>query len=479
MMRRTKIKRGGTRTLAFLGLGAVGIALAIGYVAFNALEGLPFQPKYRVAVEVPSANRLLPTNEVRVAGIRVGQVERVEAIPGRSGRAPIARVHLALDHDFPPLPVDTSARIRPASVLGATYVQLTPGQAQRTLADGQTLRQPDAVTAVDVTDLFDIFDRSSRGSFVRAVRGQSDALVGRGSSLNAAIGSFSRLLPDLTKIAGALAEPEAGVARFINAYESSFSALAPVRGQLAESIDAAAQTFAAMTAPRGALADAISEFPGTELAVTESFDAVRPGLRDLALLARDLRPAGRLLDPALARANVGLRAGVEPLQLFPEFSQRLDSTLIAVDGLAQNEATTRGLLRLSDLVPKLGLTFEDLAVAQIHCNIIALGFQGQSSFWGSMGSGHGPSIGNATVATTGAATDGTQEKEPAPDWTVNYTPNVNAQECEPGNEPDTDEQLFTNPAGLQSTETRDTSPPPFVLERARAAGLISDQGSGR
>ena len=62
---------------------------------------------------------------------------------------------------------------------------------------------------------------------------------------------------------------------------------------------------------------------------------------------------------------------------------------------------------------------------------------------------------------------------PAPDLHLNYYPNMNAQECEAGNEPfNADEQAIGNPAGLQPTTTEDTDPPAIATRRARAAGLL-------
>src|SRR5918996_4086543 len=88
------------------------IVIVAVFLAYNANQGLPFVPVYRVSVEVPNAARLVNNNEVRIGGHRVGVVESIEAIQseeatqtaqadgseaaGATGGA-IARLNLKLD----------------------------------------------------------------------------------------------------------------------------------------------------------------------------------------------------------------------------------------------------------------------------------------------------------------------------------------------------------------------------------------------
>ena len=50
------------------------------FLAYNANNGLPFVPVYRVSVVVPNAARLTPNNEVRIGGSRVGVIESIDAV---------------------------------------------------------------------------------------------------------------------------------------------------------------------------------------------------------------------------------------------------------------------------------------------------------------------------------------------------------------------------------------------------------------
>ena len=121
---------------AAVGITGVVILLVVAWVSYGALQGLPGQQRYRITADVPSATRLHVTDEVRIAGTRVGQVEEISAQPGPR---PSSRLRLALDPDVGALPADTTIAVRPASVLGATYVDLVPGTGTATIPEGGRL----------------------------------------------------------------------------------------------------------------------------------------------------------------------------------------------------------------------------------------------------------------------------------------------------------------------------------------------------
>ena len=65
------------------------VILAV-FLAYNANNGLPFVPAYRVTAQVPNADTLVPGNEVRVGGVRVGDrgIDRAPVRRQRQHRAP-------------------------------------------------------------------------------------------------------------------------------------------------------------------------------------------------------------------------------------------------------------------------------------------------------------------------------------------------------------------------------------------------------
>jgi phospholipid/cholesterol/gamma-HCH transport system substrate-binding protein len=476
MITRARSRRDPTRLWAVLGVIAVLVLAAVGYVSYTALNGLPFQPAYHVTVALPDADRLIADDDVRIGGLRVGQVARVVAQPAASGGRPYARANLALDPSVGRLPVDSTVKVRAASVLGATYIELALGHSRQTIPDGGSLPLSRATPTVDLTDLFDVFNRSSSHSFQQATSSLAGGLAGRGAALNSTIGSVSALLPPLTDVAAVLAAPSTRLPEFLRAYTASTNALAPVSPQLAGLISGGAVTFGALDRERAPLAATIDAAPATESATTTAFQRVHPTLDGLARLAAQLRPAGPLLPRALSELNTTLAAGVGPLRQFPSLTGKLRVTLSTLQAISRMPSTTGALRELTRLMAAIEQTLLALAPAQVHCNVLAFAFLGLAGYYGMLGVGQGPAMSSLGIATTGNQSDGYQSKAPAPDAHVNVLPNENAQECEAGNEPyKPGTQALSNPPGLQPDHTRQTHPPPGVLDRARAVGLLAPQ----
>jgi phospholipid/cholesterol/gamma-HCH transport system substrate-binding protein len=87
--------------------------------------------RWDYAADLPNAAGVRSGDDVRVAGIDVGDVQSVEA------RGDRVHVGFRLDRDVP-LTVDTRAEVKLATLLGKRYLNLTPGKSAR-LAEGDTI----------------------------------------------------------------------------------------------------------------------------------------------------------------------------------------------------------------------------------------------------------------------------------------------------------------------------------------------------
>ena len=472
-MRRARHRRP-KRPIAVLGVGVIVVAALIGYVSYNALNGLPFQSRYDVNVRLPDAERLLATDDVRIAGVRVGQVTGVTAEHARAGAPPYALVRLALDPSVGRLPTDTTATVRAASALGATYVQLTLGHATRTISPGGMLPLSHASGTVSVTDLFQVFNGSAARNFQSATTSLAAGLAGRGGDLNSTIGSVSALLPAATDVASALAAPNARLASFLSAWASTASDLAPQSTSLAGIVSGSAATFGALAESRPSLEAAIEAAPSTERATTTAFASVRPALDGLARLMTELEPGARALPSALAIINSTLSAGVGPLQELPGLSRPLRTAMHTLETVSRMPSTSGALRKLGDLMDAVEQTLAVLTPAQVYCNILGTFTQNMASVLGGMGTGDGPSMAIFNINTLGNSTDLSQSKALAPNAHIDNSPTENGQMCQAGNEPyDSHIQSLTPPAGRYPNHTRTTYPPPDVLGRAASVGLLA------
>ena len=118
-------------------VGAVTVMIVIVavFLAYNANTGLPFVPSYRISAEVPNANSLVPGNEVRIGGVRVGLVEAIEPQAHDDGTVS-AVLDLKLDADLEPLPDDSTMIVRARSALGLKYLEIAKGSSSEGYASG-------------------------------------------------------------------------------------------------------------------------------------------------------------------------------------------------------------------------------------------------------------------------------------------------------------------------------------------------------
>jgi hypothetical protein len=221
------------------------------------------------------------------------------------------------------------------------------------------------------------------------------------------------------------------------------------------------------------LAQTIEALPPAELATTDAFSKLRPGLDGLAKLATDLRPAGRLLPSALRTLNATLSPGTVALRQLPLLTGPLRKTVTVLKTVTQVPSTIGALRKVGVLMRVTNHALEGLIPAQAYCNVIPLFAQGLASSFGSLGTGDGPAIGLGEITTSGSSTDQIQAAVPAPDAHINNFPNENASECESNNEPTKEKQDLKNPTGLQPNHTRKTSTPPGASELARSVGLLT------
>ena len=101
---------------------------------------------YRVSMELADASGVVRGTDVRMAGVKVGSVVDQALDPETF----FATVVMEID-DRIKLPVDSSARVLPDGLLGGIYVQIKPGEAKETLADGGDIA--DAEGPVNMVDL--------------------------------------------------------------------------------------------------------------------------------------------------------------------------------------------------------------------------------------------------------------------------------------------------------------------------------------
>jgi ABC-type transporter Mla subunit MlaD len=425
------------------------VVLAI-FLAYNANSGLPGVPAYRITVEVPDAGRLTAGNEVRIRGRRAGIVTAIEPAVTREGRA-YARLKLRLEQSVDPLPADTVARVRPRSMLGLKYLELTPGRERRTIADEATLPLRQARERVELDHVLQVFDHETRRDLRSLLSSLSDGTAGRGADLNAAVGELRTLTRRVEPVMRTLADPATDLAGAIDGVEGATATLAPVSEELAGLLRGLTLTLEAAVDAEPEIDEALADLPGTLDTSTRALRTISPVLGDGAALMRAARPGARLLPRAARGLSDLARRGTPVLERAVDLGPDLEETLRAVGRLVAEPSTLGSVERLTDVVASLGPTLRAVNPFQVDCNYLGLWTHNVSSTI-SEGDAHGTWFRFIPIYQPDEIR---QRAEPAPELHVNPYGRVDG-ECETGNEPFLPGQRIGNPAGQQAARTEDT-----------------------
>jgi virulence factor Mce-like protein len=340
------------------------------FLAYNANKGLPFVPTYDLSARVPNGSNLVPGNEVRIGGFRVGVVDTIkpatQVINGRT--TPIAVINMKLDKTAEPVSVDTKLIIRSRSALGLKYVELTPGKSKQSFEAGGTMPLASATLPVEFDDFLNTFDDPTRAASRVSLAGYGDAFAGRGSDINAAIQGLNPFFRFLTPVMRNLSDPRTGLKDFFKNIGAVSAQVAPVARVQAELFTKMADTFEAFNRCPSCLQDTIAKQPPTMDVAIESFRVQRPFLVDFADLSRRLIPAANVLPSALPKLNSALAVGTGVLPQTVTLNENTEGVFRALQDLVDEPSTG---MALSDLRDTLGVTkplINYLAPHQTVCN---------------------------------------------------------------------------------------------------------------
>ena len=442
------------------------VILAV-FLAYNANNGLPFVPAYRVTAQVPNADTLVPGNEVRVGGVRVGLVESIEPQSDGDGNTS-ARLDLKLDKDVDPIPVDSTLAVRSRSALGLKYLEINMGKSDKGFEEGSTIPLTAATPKpVELDTVLSTFDEPTRAAAQQNLLEFGDALAGRGPSLNSALGRLPGVLEVLEPVTRNLSSSRTGLARFIDTLGATAAEVAPVAEVQAAMFGSLDTTFTALAdVARPFIQESISEGPPTEETAIRTLPRIRTLLANSTGLFRDLQPAAVALQQDSPTIAAGLEAGTPILKRSDVLNRQLPPTFESLLRLNNNTAARAGITAATLATDQLGPAMKFIAPAQTVCNYGALlvkNLYGVVSDGNDLGAWQrfivfdvpkGPnSEGSPSSGIANGGGDGKNflHTNPYPNTAAPGQP----KECEAGNEPFiAGRTVIGNPPGNQGTDTK-------------------------
>ena len=207
--------------MTLFALSCFGILLFL-WLAFGG--GIPLKAQaYRFTVAVPEANLLVQEADVRLAGVNIGKVKKKEL--DKDGTRSLVEVEL--QDKYAPIPRDTRAILRQKTLLGETYLELSPGSKQSgKLPEGSQLANGNVEAATELDEIFRVFNRPTRDAFRIWVGEGAKSLEGDyPQDLNDALGNLAPFATDASTLLRILDGQETNVHDLVRNTGHVFDAL--------------------------------------------------------------------------------------------------------------------------------------------------------------------------------------------------------------------------------------------------------------
>jgi phospholipid/cholesterol/gamma-HCH transport system substrate-binding protein len=283
--------------MAGFALSCFGLLLYL-WVAFGG--GFPLKPKgYRFHVRFGEATQLAQQADVRISGVPVGKVVKLELGPGQTTDATIQ-----LDERYAPIPRDARAILRSKTLLGETYVELTPGRpGGGALPEGGTLSDAQVSDTVELDEIFRALDPRTQQSFQVWMQSLAEGIDGRGADLNAAFGNLGPFAEDTNELLEILHQQEPAVQQLVRNTGIVFDALSRRGDQLTGLIRNSNTVFGTIAERNVELQEAFRAFPTFERESILTLNRLNRFAREADPIVTRLRPVARELSPTLQAAG--------------------------------------------------------------------------------------------------------------------------------------------------------------------------------
>ena len=283
-------------------VGAIAIVVLSILIYLGFTKDIPFvNDPYELKAVFADAQNMSKRSPVRIAGVEVGQVTKVEEF---SDDSELTVVTMELKDDALPLHEDAELKIRPRIFLeGNFFVELDPGSPSGPeLADGSTIPAAQTSGSVQLDEILTSLQSDTRADLQQLLQGYGEALNGeplpgedadqepmtRGQTAAEALNDATPPAPDALR--GIAIVNEAILGTELHDLSSLVSSTAQISGALA--------------AKEEQLKDFVTNFNRTMAAFAAEEDNLR---RTIAELPEVLERAGPALDELNAVVPTGAR----------------------------------------------------------------------------------------------------------------------------------------------------------------------------
>ncbi|HYH58972.1 MAG TPA: MlaD family protein [Thermoleophilaceae bacterium] len=311
------------------GLLAIVIAFCACWLAF---KGAPWSNPWELRAVVSQATELGPRSPVRIAGVEVGKVKKVE-----SGEGGTSVVTLALEDEALPIHEDATLKVRPRIFLeGNFFVDLKPGTPGAPTADeGYTLPLAQTAAPVQLDQILSTLEHDTRGNLRKLLTALGEGFADGGAqSLNEAWAPSDEAFTQGAISAEAFrGVEEDDLPEFVKSGGEVAAALARGR-RLGDLVEGLNRSSRALASRRVELAATLPELDRFLAEADPALDAVNAAFPDTRALVREARP-GIQAAPLTLELAIPVLAQARELVAPDELPALLDETDPAVRSLAR------------------------------------------------------------------------------------------------------------------------------------------------
>jgi phospholipid/cholesterol/gamma-HCH transport system substrate-binding protein len=382
------------------GLIGIGLILVCAYLGFT--KDIPFTRPFELKAVFQNAPPIQTNSAVRIAGVEVGKVSKVESLGGDS---PGVRVTMKLKDEALPIHKDAQVEVRERIFLeGNVFMNIKPGtSAAPEVDDGDTIPVAQTSAPVQLDQVLGMLQANTRKDLQDLLVGYGDALNGQpqpgedddqdpdvkgetaGQALNqslqyapdalrqsaivnqATLGrelhDISKLIAGQQKVTAALSSREASLKDLLSNWNITTTALAAQETNLAATVRELPKV---LEAARPALDNLNAAFPATRAWALEMIPGVRetpatieagfPWVRQTRALLRPSELQGLVddLQPAVDDFAQFVNGQIELLPVFDLFN-RCQSNVVLPSGetVIQDGALSTGLKNYQEFLQAL------------------------------------------------------------------------------------------------------------------------------
>ena len=309
------------------------------------LESKPFELK----AEFQTAQAVVPGQgqTIRVAGVRVGDVENVQLEHG------VGVVTFAVDRKYLPIYRNATVLMRPATGLKDMFFELDPGtKSAGEIPDGGTISTQNTAPDVNLDEVLSSLDSDTRTYLQILINSGGEAFGKKGYTADLR-STFKRFEPTnryLARITGLLAKRRENIRHVIHNFSLLTTELGKKDKQIAEFVGSANANFRALANQSANIQESLRLLPPTLTTARTALVKADALAKELGPTAEALRPFARELGPALVQVRPFLRTTT------PVIKNQIRPFAVS----AQPNAKQLRILgdNLKPLTPKLTSTFQ-------------------------------------------------------------------------------------------------------------------------